>query len=80
MRATGIVRKLDELGRYVIPKEIRDTNGWDIGTPLEVYTDGDKVILQKYQPACIFCGNTDGVHEYKGKKVCLSCKKELSRT
>ncbi len=79
MKSTGIVRPLDELGRIVIPIELRRT--YDIGPKdaLEIYVDGDKIILKKFQRSCTFCGNKDGVAEFKGKFVCADCVKELTK-
>jgi len=57
MKATGIVRKVDELGRIVLPIELRRTLGIDEKDPLEIYVDQEKIILKKYEPACVFCGN-----------------------
>ena len=57
MKATGIVRKVDELGRIVLPIELRRTLNIDIRDPLEIYVDGESIMLKKYQPACIFCGS-----------------------
>jgi transcriptional pleiotropic regulator of transition state genes len=79
MKATGIVRKVDELGRVVIPKETRKVNGWNEFTPLEIYTEGDSIIMRKYQPACIFCDSTEEVTEFMGKKICSNCRKELTK-
>lgn len=78
MKATGIVREIDALGRFVIPKEIRKTLDIEVGCSLEIYTDGDRIVLKKYTPACIFCGEIDNVTSYKGKLVCKSCIGELS--
>lgn len=77
MKATGIVRKVDELGRIVIPKELRINKGIDIGQPLEIFVDKDKIILQKYQAGCIFCGQIDNVVDFKGKAVCRNCIKSI---
>lgn len=79
MKATGVVRKVDELGRVVIPKEIRDTYGIDIGIPIEFYTDSNCIVLARYQPscACVFCNEiTDGTN-FKGKNICEKCLKEV---
>lgn len=73
MKSTGIVRKVDELGRVVIPIELRRTLGIDVKDALEIYVDGEKIILKKYEPACIFCTNADGVIQYMGKNVCKEC-------
>jgi transcriptional pleiotropic regulator of transition state genes len=75
MKSTGIVRKVDELGRIVIPKELRDTLGIEIKDPIEIFTDGDKIILSKYQAnlSCIFCGNGEQVIYFKQKAICHDC-------
>ncbi|KJS18805.1 MAG: AbrB family transcriptional regulator [Peptococcaceae bacterium BICA1-8] len=73
MKSTGIVRKVDELGRVVIPIELRRTLGIDEKDALEIYVDNEKIILKKYEPACVFCGNADNVQTYKGKLVCSEC-------
>lgn len=78
MKATGIVREVDGLGRFVIPKEIRKTLDIQEGSSLEIYTDGDRIVLKKYAPACIFCGEIDNVTAYKGKLVCNRCISELA--
>lgn len=79
MKATGIIRKVDELGRIVIPKEIRTTLEVEEGTPLEIYVEGEQVILKKYEPGCVFCGNAKYVVEFKGKKVCTNCIKDICK-
>ena len=77
MKATGIVRKVDELGRIVLPIELRRTLNIEIKDPLEIYVDGESIMLKKYQPACIFCGSSDEVTQLKGKNVCGQCLREL---
>ncbi|MGK0465951.1 MAG: transcriptional pleiotropic regulator of transition state genes [Clostridium sp.] len=77
MKSTGIVRKVDELGRIVIPIELRRTLDIDIKDALEIYVDGDQIILKKYEPACIFCQNARDVVNYKGKNICKDCLAEL---
>jgi len=77
MKATGIVRKLDELGRVVLPMEIRKTFEIAEKDALEIFVDGGSIILKKYEPACIFCSNAKGVENYKGKNICPECMKEL---
>ena len=79
MKATGIVRKVDELGRIVLPIELRRTLNIDIRDPLEIYVDGESIMLKKYQPACIFCDSAKDVTLFKGKNVCAHCRKELTR-
>jgi transcriptional pleiotropic regulator of transition state genes len=78
MKSTGIVRKVDELGRIVIPIELRRTLDIAVKDPLEIFVEDDKIILRKFSPSCIFCSETKDVIEYKGKNVCPNCIKELS--
>ncbi len=78
MKSTGIVRKVDELGRVVIPIELRRTLGIDEKDSLEIYVDGERIILKKYEPACIFCGNAEEVTNYRGKNICGACMKLLA--
>ncbi|WP_449240909.1 AbrB/MazE/SpoVT family DNA-binding domain-containing protein [Desulfoscipio gibsoniae] len=77
MKSTGIVRRVDELGRVVIPIELRRTMGIDVKDALEIYVDSEKIILKKYEPACVFCGDAADVHHYRGKLVCRSCAKDM---
>ena len=77
MKSTGIVRHIDELGRVVVPKEIRKKLGIENTDPVEIYVDGDKIILTKYHPVCHFCGSIDELVEFKGKNVCSACISEL---
>jgi len=80
MKSTGIVRKIDELGRIVLPIEIRNTMNIRSRDPIEIFVDEDKIILKKYEPACIFCGNADNVEYYKGKLICHDCLKAIRET
>ena len=77
MKATGITRKIDELGRIVLPKELRKTLGIDPGTPIEIYTEDDMIVLKKFENRCVLCGSTEDVTDVKGKKVCKKCISEL---
>ena len=77
MKSTGIVRKVDELGRIVLPIEMRRTLDIAERDALEIYVDGSSVILKKYKPSCIFCDATRDITEFKGKYVCPKCLKEL---
>ena len=79
MKSTGIVRNIDELGRIVVPKEMRKKMDIANSDPVEIYVEGDKIILTKYQPSCTFCGSEDGVVEFKGKKICSACIEEIKR-
>ena len=78
MKSTGIVRRVDELGRIVLPIELRRTLDITERDSLEIYVDGSSIILKKYQPACIFCDDAKDVVSYKGKNICAKCLKELT--
>jgi len=78
MKSTGIVRKVDELGRVVIPIELRRTLSIEEKDSLEIYVDGEKIILRKYEPACVFCGNAYGVEHFKGKNICKNCLEQIA--
>ncbi|NQX67531.1 AbrB/MazE/SpoVT family DNA-binding domain-containing protein [Paenibacillus alba] len=77
MKSTGIVRKVDELGRIVLPIELRRTLHIDIGDAIEVYVDPERITLKKYMPACVFCGNFENMTYFKGKLVCGTCVDEI---
>lgn len=78
MKATGIVRKFDENGRFVIPMEVRRLFGLtSADDAVEVFTDGDCIVLKKYAPTCIFCGENDNLVSYKDKRVCRKCFTKL---
>ena len=77
MKSTGIVRKVDELGRIVLPKEIRKSLGLGIRSAVDLYVDGEKLIITKTKNECIFCNSRDNLVEYKGKSVCEKCIEEL---
>lgn len=79
MKSIGIVRKVDELGRVVIPIELRRTLGIEEKDALEIYVDGEHIILKKYEPACIFCHDARDIVTYKGKNICNGCLEELKK-
>ena len=79
MKSTGIVRKVDELGRIVLPIELRRTLSINEKDALEIFVDNDKIVLQKYEPACIFCGSADDIVNYKGRNVCAECRAPLNK-
>jgi len=79
MKSTGIVRKVDELGRVVLPIELRKTLAINERDALEIFTDGDKIVLKKYEPADIFTGEMDDLIDYKGKKVSKASIIEMAR-
>ncbi len=78
MKSTGIVRRLDELGRIVLPIELRRTLDLAEKDAVEIYVEGDCIILRKYQPNCLFCGETKHLAEYKGRQVCQKCIRLLT--
>lgn len=77
LKSTGIVRKVDELGRVVIPIELRRTLGIGEKDALEIYVDGERIVLKKYEPACIFTGEVDETIRYKNKVVSKKCILEM---
>ncbi len=77
MKSTGMIRKLDNLGRIVLPVELRRTLDLGIHDTLEILVDDDKIILKKYHPACIFCGDARDVVSFGGKLVCRHCLENL---
>ena len=81
MKATGIVRKVDELGRIVLPIELRRIMNIEVRDALEIYVDHDgHILLKKYEPACTFCGNTKDVSDFKGRLVCKNCIEDMKRS
>lgn len=79
LRSTGVVRKVDELGRIVLPRELRRTLGIEEKDSLEIYVYGDMIVLRKYAPGCVFCGNCSDVIIFGGKNICRSCAAELGK-
>lgn len=77
MKSTGIIRSIDELGRIVVPKEMRLKMGIESQDPIEIYVEGDKIILKKYENSCAFCDGNENLTEFKGKMLCPSCIKEI---
>jgi len=76
---TGIIRRVDELGRLVIPIEIRNQFNIVEKDPIEIYVDDSSIVLKKYQPNCTFCQSTENLVEYKNKLVCTKCIKSLKK-
>ncbi len=77
MKSTGMVRKVDELGRIVLPAEIRQSMDIKIKDSLEIFTENERIILQKYSPSCIFCNNVDNVIFFHEKRICAECLQAL---
>ena len=78
MKSTGIVREIDPLGRIVLPKSIRKVYNLKERDGVEIFTDGDSIVLKKYSPFCIFCGEQENLIKYKDKNICKKCAEEIS--
>lgn len=78
LKSTGIVRKVDELGRIVLPIELRRTLDIAVRDELEIYLDDDKVVLKKYEPSCVFCASSRNLVSYRGRNVCMECIRHMS--
>ena len=79
MKATGIIRRVDELGRVVIPIELRNKFEITEKDPMEIFVDGSSIILKKYEPNCIFCGSSKKLVDFQGKLICEKCAKNISK-
>lgn len=77
MKSTGIVRKIDNLGRVVLPIELRRVFDIDKEDPVEIFVDDNYIMLKKYQPACIFCNDAKDVINFRGKNICSNCFAEM---
>ena len=77
MKTSGIVRRLDPLGRIVLPKSYRDNLDIAIKDDIEIFMDGTSIVVKKHEPRCVFCGETEEIREFKGKKMCRNCSAEL---
>lgn len=77
MKSTGIVRKIDYLGRLVLPMELRRVYDIKTGTPIEICTDDNAIVLKKYESSCSFCGNNEDLIEYNHKSICKGCLKKI---
>lgn len=81
MKSVGVVRKIDQLGRLVLPKELRDIYGiQENKTVMEIFTEEDEIILKKYEPSCIFCREVKGTINFRGKLVCKDCLKDIKNS
>ncbi len=79
MKSTGIVRRIDELGRIVLPIEIRKTLALSSKDTVEIFVNGDTIILKKYEPSCIFCGSLGNAKLFKGRMVCEECIADIQK-
>lgn len=82
MKSTGMVRKVDDLGRVVLPKELRQMLGiekkGELDACVEIFVDGDAIVLKKYEPACMFCGEAADIITFKGRRICPTCIQKLN--
>jgi AbrB family transcriptional regulator, transcriptional pleiotropic regulator of transition state genes len=76
---TGIVRRVDELGRIVIPMELRRTLGINVKDPISISVEGERIILERHKDACVLCGGQDNIHQVKGRAVCAECVGALKK-
>lgn len=77
MKSTGVVKKIDELGRVVLPKDIRKPMGIEAGDPIEFFIDGDRIVLKKFQSVCVFCGEAEDVVSFADKRLCSACVQKI---
>ena len=77
IKSTGIIRKIDSLGRIVLPMELRNKLGVMEKDPIEILVDGSSIILKKYNPNCIFCGNSKDLFQFNDKLICNKCKEKI---
>lgn len=79
MKPAGVVRKVDQLGRIVLPKSLRKRYQMNEGDPVEILVQGDHIILERYRPKCVFCGSMEQVNEFKERSICNQCLAEMNR-
>ncbi len=73
MKKGAITREIDKLGRIVIPSSLRSNLGIESGDPIEIISDGDKIVLRKFKDGCVFCGNSSHLFDYCERNVCRAC-------
>ncbi|MED4601691.1 AbrB/MazE/SpoVT family DNA-binding domain-containing protein [Paenibacillus validus] len=79
MKPAGVVRKVDQLGRIVLPKSLRKRYQMNEGDPVEILVSGDHIILERYRPRCVFCGSMDQVSDFKERYICSECLGEMQQ-
>ncbi|MEG1782036.1 MAG: AbrB/MazE/SpoVT family DNA-binding domain-containing protein [Oscillospiraceae bacterium] len=79
MKSTGIIRKVDEVGRLVLPIETRRVLGLEEGSGIEIFVDNDSIVLKKFENSCVFCQSSENLNLYKGKYICDKCLDELKK-
>ncbi len=77
MKSTGIVRKIDDLGRVVLPIELRRTHNLEVGDGVEIYTENDAIVLRKHQESCVFCGGDKKLKDFNNRLLCSQCRKKI---
>jgi transcriptional pleiotropic regulator of transition state genes len=77
MKCTGVTRQIDELGRFVLPVEIRRALNINLKDYLEIHVENDSIVLRKFQPSCLFCGNTEDNVLFDNKRICRACLDKL---
>ena len=78
MKSTGIIRKVDELGRIVLPMELRNKLGISEKDPLEIYVSGSSIILKKFNSNCALCGSTKNLIDFQDNLICSDCKQKIA--
>ncbi|OAB46013.1 AbrB/MazE/SpoVT family DNA-binding domain-containing protein [Paenibacillus glacialis] len=78
MKPAGVVRKVDQLGRIVLPKSLRKRYQMNEGDPVEILVQGDHIILERYRPKCVFCGSVEEVNDFKDRLICAQCQSEMT--
>lgn len=78
-KSIGVVRKLDPLGRICLPIEVRRGLEMKVSDPLEIFTDGDDIVLRKYQPGCVLCGSLEDLHNIDNTKICMKCAEKIAK-
>lgn len=79
MKPAGVVRKVDQLGRIVLPKSLRKRYQMNEGDPVEILVQGDHIILERYRPKCVFCGSMEGVSDFKERSICSQCLADMTQ-
>lgn len=78
VKPIGVVRKVDQLGRVVLPKKLRKAMSIKTEDPIEIFVDGNSIVLKKYVPLCVFCADSRGISFFKGKSICRNCMKNIA--
>lgn len=78
MKPVGVVRKVDQLGRIVLPKSLRKRYQMNEGDPVEILVQGDHIILERYRPKCVFCASIEGVSEFRERHICAVCQEDMN--